>query len=165
MIQNNFQNFVQFLQLQTKEVSDSTTKWINVANEAGVNVDKQIRNIQQTIDDAPVFLTIPSQFEIQISMIQQIVVRSLYCNQIIRKIIKAAIAEKLPRIRQISNNQTLIGIYEERLNELVPVKICLDKIPVVEKLFFETMEILLLMEKEIKNDNNGIRGNFSDKCG
>lgn len=164
MIQNNFQNFVQFLQLQTKEVSDTTIKWINIANTAGVDVTKQIRNIKQTIDDAPVFTNVPSQFEIQISMIQQIVVRSLYCNQIIRKIIKAAIKEKLGRIRQISNNHELISIYEGRLNELIPEKICLDKIPVVEKLFTETLDILILMEKEIGNDMKGIRGNYNDKC-
>lgn len=175
------ENFV-FNREALNTILDSIKTWCNIAQEEGINVDKQITKLQQIVQQAPSLdhprinddheITRISDHEVTrineyvVTLHQQIFYQSMYCNQIIRKVAIACIKEKLGKAALKSTNKSLIEIYQSRVWTLLPPKRCLRTISIVEDTFKEILQILQLMEEEIERDNQGINAfNLPGGCG
>lgn len=130
-----------------RQVSKSIIYWLDSAKTLKVNVQKQTLKLQETIDNAPP-MTHLKDIALEIALTQQIYLRSLYCVQIIRKIAISYINQKLEELRNRATNPYLINVYKTRVFELLPPKKnCTKSTLVVESIFRDIVERLLLIER------------------
>lgn len=139
-------------------------RWVSNAFELRINIDRQIEVIRTTLFDALEHKP-TSEFDREAMLTRQITIYTIYCNQIIRKIMQKALEDEIKLSHLTSTNQDLIDLFEDRYNRFIPELICYDKISVVVGKYCTAINILMLMRASIKKDNNGITPfNLFNRC-
>lgn len=147
-----------------QEAMRSVHRWVSNALELRINIDRQIEIIKTTLFDALEHKP-TSEFDREAMLTRQITIYTVFCNQIIRKIMQKALEDELKLSRLTSTNEDLINLFESRYNRFIPVLICYERISVVVGRYCTAINILQLMRASIKKDNNGITPfNLFNRC-
>lgn len=133
----------------------SVHRWVSNAFELRINIDRQIEVIRTTLFDALEHKP-TSEFDREAMLTRQITIYTVFCNQIIRKIMQKALEDELKLAYLSSTNKDLIDLFESRYIRFIPEAICYDKTAVVVGKYCTAINILILMRASIKKDNNGI---------
>lgn len=72
------------------QLTETTHEWIKKAKELHVDVDEEMRLIVQTIIDAPGSNPATGKLH-EVTVVQQLLLRGMYCSRIIRKVAEAEI--------------------------------------------------------------------------
>lgn len=135
-----------------------TRKWMKIARDEGVDVTKELRKIHWTVmDGLYIRQKIGRMTEVQLA--RQIITRSMFCCQIIRKVVRQRIehfASSLTRMPELRHKLNLIAQCKKSQMSKLPHKIFLQPLNVMEDYCravtnnLETMKQKILKEAKIK---------------
>jgi hypothetical protein len=116
-----------FSQLDLIELNAQTRKWLSIAREEGVNINKEWNKLQWTILDGLSILNQTQQMS-EVLLVQQVTIRRLSCCQIIRKVTRHRIenfAIALSQINGLQDQLRFINRCKNWLLKYLPPKIFL----------------------------------------
>lgn len=106
------------------EVRKSILEWVEKAKEEKVDIQKELKKITATVEDAASICSEGVEKMSELQLNQQVIVRRLFCSQIIRKIVK----EKILRLKEAglsdpnlaSQRDLITGSVDWALRQLPP---------------------------------------------
>lgn len=137
-----------------EEINNKIDFWTILAERFYVNIDIQKKDISEITNNMPSPDSFKHDMHREVSLIQQIVLKSMYCNQIIREIMIHQIETSMVNARNICDEELYpdINLFESKLKTFIPKKICLKQTASIEKDFSE-------VAREITNLNILIKSN------
>jgi hypothetical protein len=133
--------------LLLRETTSCALKWMYLANYIKTDISTIKENLRQSIEQTP-SISDPS-FSARMGHInpllnveellirQQVTIRTLYCNQLIRKVTKSCINYSIDKIVPKTSCHLYIFDYRERLLQMIPPKKSLELFFISESRVFE----------------------------
>ncbi len=121
-----------------QQLTLTTDQWIKKAKEKNVNVDEEIHLIAQTIMDSPGRDPLSGELH-EVTVVQQLILRGMYCSRIIRKIAEAEIrtlAQKGREDPSLRTQRALIDDCERWALAQLPSEWHLGDPGVTERLYY-----------------------------